>query len=87
MKDVMTDAAHCGITRGLDLRRHGFGFGVHSCIGAPLARLEARTPFRTLARQVSRIELSGLDAVCFTPGHAISLGPTRLSVKVSGVLR
>jgi cytochrome P450 len=64
----------------------GFGFGVHSCIGAPLARLEARTLLRTLARQVSGMRLAGDDPVRLTPGHAITLGPTRLSIQVSGML-
>ena len=47
-----------------DLRRraHGhvaFGFGIHACVGAALARLEAEVLLAALARQVGRLELAG----------------------------
>ena len=35
----------------------GFGFGVHSCLGVWLARMEARVVFELVARTVSKIEL------------------------------
>jgi cytochrome P450 len=34
-----------------------FGSGIHLCLGAPLARLEGTTVFRTLAEHVSTIEI------------------------------
>lgn len=36
----------------------GFGSGIHLCLGAPLARLEARIALETLAREVSEVELT-----------------------------
>lgn len=39
-------------------RRHvGFGWGLHLCLGAPLARLEARVAFEQLLARTSRFEL------------------------------
>lgn len=40
-----------------DNRHLGFGFGLHHCIGAPLARMEATVAFRELLRRTRAIEL------------------------------
>ncbi|MDX6338745.1 MAG: hypothetical protein QOG05_6085, partial [Streptosporangiaceae bacterium] len=47
-----------------DLRRRAnghvaFGFGIHACIGAAMARLEGEVLLEALARRVSRLELAG----------------------------
>lgn len=50
----------------LDVNRHGasvlaFGRGLHHCLGAPLARLEARVAFETLLERFTAIHLRTTD--------------------------
>jgi pimeloyl-[acyl-carrier protein] synthase len=50
----------------LDINRHGpgilgFGRGIHHCLGAPLARLEARVVFETLLERFSEMRLLTAD--------------------------
>jgi cytochrome P450 len=52
------DADRLDITRG-DSRHLAFGFGIHFCLGAPLARLEAAIAFRQLATRFRSLEVAG----------------------------
>lgn len=43
-----------------DTRGHlAFGHGIHYCLGAPLARLEARTALRSLLERTPALALDG----------------------------
>jgi cytochrome P450 len=44
-----------------DVKHLSFGLGSHYCLGAPLARLEARIVFETLARRLPNLRLDGGD--------------------------
>jgi len=69
----------------LDLRRNpnnhlGFGFGVHFCLGAPLARLEVELAIGALLDSFSRIELAcDYDQLAWHP-TMLSRGLTKLPV-------
>ena len=42
------------IRRGSEVRRHfGFGWGIHMCVGAPLARMEAVTAINVVLDRIS----------------------------------
>ena len=47
------------ITRDVVGKHLGFGFGVHACVGARVARLEGVSLLSALARHVASIELAG----------------------------
>ncbi|MGW3409093.1 cytochrome P450 [Streptomyces sp. NPDC000888] len=53
-----------------DARRHmAFGFGIHQCLGQPLARLELQIAYRTLFRRIPELRLAvGLEKVPFKDG-------------------
>jgi cytochrome P450 len=54
------DADRFAVARDHTRRRHlAFGFGEHLCLGAPLARLEARVVFEELLARFPAFELAG----------------------------
>jgi cytochrome P450 len=56
-----------------------FGYGEHSCIGAQLARLEARVMFEELLRRFPRLELVGeVDRMRATMVPGVKRMPVRL---------
>jgi cytochrome P450 len=46
-------------------RHVGFGMGIHYCVGAPLARLEADIAIRALLPRITAVELVDADAASF----------------------
>ncbi|AOR35635.1 cytochrome [Streptomyces fodineus] len=66
-----------------DLQHLGFGSGIHSCFGAPLARLEAQIALSELARRLENPRLVE-DPPPYRP-NAVLRGPRHLNVDFDGL--
>ncbi|MFD9209028.1 cytochrome P450 [Streptomyces sioyaensis] len=76
------DPGHFDITR--DARGHvAFGHGIHFCLGAPLARMEARIAVRTLLERCPTLELDAHPADLRWRLGALLRGPRHLPVRWS----
>lgn len=72
------DAGRFDITRDPNPRM-AFGHGVHSCLGAPLARLEARIALANFLERVKGFELANEEP--WEPRKALHVhGPSRLPI-------
>ena len=69
--DTFDDAEEFDPTRDNARQHLALGKGTHFCIGAPLARLEARVALETLARRTSRIELAPGDTLRYAPSFIL----------------
>ncbi len=74
------DAEHFDIERASARRHLAFGFGEHLCLGAALARLEARVLFEELFRRWPRFELAGEPEPLLS---CLMNGLVRMPVKLS----
>lgn len=62
-------------------RHMGFGYGVHYCLGAPLARLEGRIAINTLMQRVHGLELVGAADKLPQRENNVVRGPKHLPVR------
>jgi cytochrome P450 len=60
----------------------GFGFGLHHCLGAPLARLEARVALRRLLERTEELALADGGEVRYRPNFVLR-GLERLDVSAA----
>ena len=66
-----------------DNQHLGFGSGIHSCFGAPLARIEAQVAFAELLRRLERPRLVA-DPPPYRPSPVLR-GPAHLPIEVAAV--
>ncbi|MFE6061970.1 cytochrome P450 [Streptomyces sp. NPDC056431] len=66
-----------------DIQHLGLGSGIHSCFGAPLARLEAQLALSELARRLENPRL--LDDPPQYRQNAVLRGPRRLRIACNGI--
>ena len=59
-----------------------FGYGVHMCIGASLARKEMDVAFRCLLDRISKVELTADEASLHYPPNVLLRGLERLPVRL-----
>ena len=78
---AFTDPESFDITRA-DNNHLGFGFGIHHCLGAPLARLEAQIALPALLRRAGRIERT-TDSLSYKE-NVVLRGLEALPVSLSG---
>ena len=65
----------------------GFGHGVHSCLGAPLARLETKVTAELLGRRLASVSLDPDHEIEYVRGNNLTnSGPERLVVKVEDAM-
>jgi cytochrome P450 len=63
----------------------GFGHGVHSCLGAPLARLETKVTAELLGWRLGAVQLDPNHEIEYVRGNNLTnSGPERLVVRVEG---
>jgi cytochrome P450 len=73
------DAGHFDVTRAPNLHL-AFGHGIHSCMGAPLARLEARIALAELLKRMTEFALASDEP--WEPRKALHVhGPSRLPIR------
>ena len=77
---VFEEPARFDLARPVTGEHIGFGRGVHFCLGAPLARLEARVALGALLARVDRVELASAEP--WEPRAAFHVhGPSRLALR------
>jgi cytochrome P450 len=80
MVQVVLASANQDEARGPDSPHLAFGYGIHFCIGAPLARLEMRIALEQLAAQLPALRLAADPGVAYDR-NLVLRGPNRLNVE------
>jgi cytochrome P450 len=78
--EVFEDPERFDIRRANASEHLSFGFGNHRCLGAPLARLEARVVFEELARRLPGLRLVPDQELTF-PAYIAFRGPRALQIE------
>jgi hypothetical protein len=78
--DVFERPDEVDLHRGNAREHLSFGFGIHFCLGATLARMEVRTALEVLAGRLPGLRLSGGQELDFSPNLSFR-GPTSLLVE------
>ncbi|MEM7132962.1 MAG: cytochrome P450 [Chloroflexota bacterium] len=77
--NIYDDAEFLDVTRKAS-QQMGFGYGIHYCVGAPLARLEGKIAFRSLLRRLPSLRISGNPADLEYVNASVVHGLRRLPV-------
>jgi len=77
---IFADPDHFDIRRPNAREHLSFGYGVHNCLGAPLARLEARVVLEEVSRRLPTLRLAEDTALEFPPSISMR-GPCSLQVE------
>jgi cytochrome P450 len=77
--EVFSDATSFDIQRPNAREHLAFGLGNHLCLGAPLARLEARVVFEELTQRRPGLSLLADQSLSFHPNVSFR-GPTALHI-------
>jgi cytochrome P450 len=64
-----------------------FGFGIHRCIGANLARIEMQTLFEEWLHRIPEVHVVASDTVAFDPGHVLRIANLPLAWDKDKVVR
>jgi cytochrome P450 len=70
---VFDQPQHFEITRANAVRHLAFGRGIHSCLGGPIARLEARITLRALLQRCADLRLAEQRPRRRSPGRMLNL--------------
>lgn len=72
-EEVFENPNEFSLARGTN-KHVAFGFGIHSCVGAPLARLEGGIALRTLLPRITSVSVLDSNAgAMLLPGGPASL--------------
>ena len=78
--DLTADADRLDLTR-TPLPHMAFGYGIHRCVGAPLARLELQTAFGILARRLPKLRPAVPEPALTWKAGVMTVGPVALPVR------